>query len=92
MGVEIDTFAAASEASRLRAAGLTPTANQMGLEASYMSAQEAQSANLNAIAAAAADTLEGPGQGWSGQFHTADGNIPVGYGTDGKSYKPGGAK
>ena len=90
MGVEIDTFAAASEASRLRAAGLTPTANQMGLEAAYMSAQEAQAANLNAIAAAAAGTLEGDGQGWSGNFHTAGGDIETGYGMDGKSYKAGG--
>lgn len=92
LGVNIDTFAAASEVGRLQAAGLTPTANQFGLQAAYQSGVEADNATRNAVAAAAAGTLEGDGQGWSGNYHTAGGDIETGYGMDGKSYKPGGAE
>ena len=64
----------------------------LGLEAAQMSAESAAAAQTAGEWAAKNDELSGGGQGWSGQFHTADGNIAVGYGTDGRSYKPGGAK
>ncbi|CAB5206986.1 hypothetical protein UFOVP184_7 [uncultured Caudovirales phage] len=83
-----------NEASRLRNAGLgfTQTAEQLGAEAVQMSGEEARKATLNAVIAAQEGTLNGDGQGWSGKFHTAGGDIETGYGTDGNSYKPGGAK
>lgn len=83
-----------NEAGRLRAAGLDfmQTGEQLGAEAGALSAYEAQMATLNAARAAQMETLEGDGQGWSGNYHTATGDIEVGYGLDGKSYKPGGAK
>jgi hypothetical protein len=82
-----------NEASRLRAAGLDfmQTAPQLGAEAAQLSAIEAEKATLNAARAAQDGTLQGDGQGWSGAFHTADGNIPTGMGMDGKDYRAKGS-
>lgn len=94
LNVKLDPAAGAAEVKRLREAGLDMIISplDLGLEAAQMSAESAAAAQTAGEWAAKNDDLSGDGQGWSGQFHTADGNIAVGYGTDGRSYKPGGAK
>lgn len=81
-----------NEAGRLRNAGLgfTQTAEQLGSEAVSMGADLARNAQQNAIAAAEAGTLDGDGQGYSNNFHTAAGDIETGYGLDGRNYNANG--
>lgn len=94
LNVKMDVAGGAAEVRRLREAGLDGIISKqdMGMEAAEMSAQSAAAAQTAGEWAAKSGTLQGAGQGYSDSYHTASGDIEVGYGTDGKSYKPGGAE
>jgi len=94
LNVKMDVAGGAAEVRRLREAGLDGIISKqdLGMEAAQMSAAAAEAAQMDGQWAAKQGTLSGDGQGYSAQFHTAAGDIPVGFGTDGKNYKAPGVQ